>query len=222
MPATKGSAWVSGSDLHLVGEDGLHWYYTGTSSGGQPAGAVKGMVWVDTHCWYIDETGNQRYIPNTTMSTVQGEIGSLWVNNKFLYWLDQLKTVRYGHSDVAAYSDYGDTHSHGDVFHDDTPHTDSYGTYTNWAHSDVAHGDSSTSHGDWAAYCDVTGWAGSHGDYPASHSDRAHNDNPHQDMPAPYYNVAHSDVAHSDYPSYSDHGDSRPHSDFPLQGATLP
>jgi len=217
MPAQKGTVWITDSEFHLVGEDGLHWYYVGTDAGAAPADADLGSIWVNTNLYYIDANARIRYIPSVVMSAVQGVAGSAWINNRFLYWLDNTKTIRYGHSDVAGYNDYGDSRAHGDTAFYDRAHTDSYGTYTNWAHSDTPHSDNA--HGDWQPYCDVTGCSPTHGDY--GHGDSPHSDNPHVDSPAQYFDIPHGDTPHSDTPPYSDYGDSRAHADYPRQGTTI-
>lgn len=187
MPKKPGELRIIGTELHLIGEDGLEYMFEGTYVD-RPLRAKKGSCWIDTDVFYIDALGDKRQVSSIKIAAVPGRIGSAWISTKNLYFIDDAKDKRMGHIDAqhadrAAYSDYGDYGSHSDS-HGDAPEFND--------HSDF--------HNDYAAYSDLPA-GGVHGD--SDHHGDSHGD---------AYNTTYHSDSHSDN-VYSDHGDSYPHSD---------
>jgi hypothetical protein len=161
----KGSLWIEGKNLHVIGEDGLEWYYTGDKVETVTDG-VSGSVWIEENSLrYIDSEGAERAIGNSVMTAVPGKTGSLWVEGKFLSWVDELGRKRQGHSDAphsdqaaqsvghTDYSSYSNTYFPGSYSNEPPfsgyPHLDNfygmehsdYGSYSNVAHADAPHND---------------------------------------------------------------------------------
>jgi hypothetical protein len=132
----KGSAWIDGNNLYIVGEDGYIWYYTGEVVG-NASNAKPGSVWIDEtsgDCMYIDSSKNIRKILSNELSTLPGVAGSVWIESHFLSWIDKNSKKRVAHTNVA-HSNYTQTSSHsnssGRHYNSYTSHSNSYGFHIN-------------------------------------------------------------------------------------------
>jgi hypothetical protein len=133
MPATKGSIWVEGSNLHFIAEDGYEYRYTPTSDYGVVSGAKPGSIWIDGYrIYYIDANGRKRALPYRSISSIATAVlGSLWVESNRLRYIGQSGSTKYKYMAHDDYTDYGYYDSgYSDAPYSDAGYTDNY-TYGN-------------------------------------------------------------------------------------------